>query len=138
MSAKDFFHDAVKRSLEKDGWTITNDPYHLRYGIAEVYIDLAAEKLLVAERDSQKIAIEVKSFIGGSAILEFHTALGQFLNYSIILEAEEPDRILYLAAPVNTYNSFLKFEPAKTAIARYQVSLLVYEPNQEVVVQWIK
>lgn len=138
MSAKDFFHNAVKHALEKDEWTITRDPYHLRYGIAEVYIDLAAEKLLAAERDNQKIAVEVKSFIGGSAISEFHTALGQFLNYRIMLEAQEPERTLYLATPINTYNSFLKFEPAKTAIGRYQVSLLVYEPNQEVVVQWIK
>ena len=28
--AKDIFHDAVKYALEKDGWTITHDPYLLK------------------------------------------------------------------------------------------------------------
>lgn len=93
MSAKDFFHNTVRHALEKDGWTITNDPLHLRYGLADVYIDLGAEKLLAAERGNEKIAVEVKSFLSGSAISEFHKALGQFLNYRIILESEEPQRI---------------------------------------------
>ena len=35
--AKDIFHETVKKALEKDGWTITHDPYRLRYGIADVY-----------------------------------------------------------------------------------------------------
>ncbi|WP_418006399.1 element excision factor XisH family protein [Nostoc piscinale] len=26
MAAKDIFHDAVKKGLEKEGWIITNDP----------------------------------------------------------------------------------------------------------------
>jgi hypothetical protein len=26
MSAKDFFHNAVRLALEKDGWLITDDP----------------------------------------------------------------------------------------------------------------
>jgi hypothetical protein len=25
--AKDLFHDVVRRALEKEGWTITHDPY---------------------------------------------------------------------------------------------------------------
>jgi hypothetical protein len=45
-------------------------------------IDLAAEKLIAAEREGEKIAVEVKSFLErSSAISEFHTALGQFINY---------------------------------------------------------
>lgn len=38
--AKDLFHDAVKRALEKDGWTITHDPLFLRFGGLEIYLDL--------------------------------------------------------------------------------------------------
>jgi hypothetical protein len=26
MSAKDVFHEVVKKALQKDGWQITNDP----------------------------------------------------------------------------------------------------------------
>ncbi len=29
MSARDLFHDIVKKALQQDGWTITHDPYAL-------------------------------------------------------------------------------------------------------------
>ncbi len=38
--AKDIFHDIVKTALQKDGWTITHDPYRLRYGVADVYFEI--------------------------------------------------------------------------------------------------
>ena len=44
--AKDIFHDTVKKTLEKDGWKITHDPYRLRYGVVDVYIGLAAEEAI--------------------------------------------------------------------------------------------
>ncbi|AFZ00279.1 XisH family protein [Calothrix sp. PCC 6303] len=137
--AKDLFHNTVKIALEKDGWQITHDPYQLRYGVADVYIDLAAEKTIAAEKLGRKIAVEVKSFAGGSTISEFHTALGQFLNYRIALEVSaEPERILYLAVPTDTYQMFLRFEPAKTVVKRYEVRLIIYNPNREVIDQWIE
>lgn len=46
-----------------------------------MYIDLGAESIAAAEREGQKIAIEIKSFLGASSISEFHTALGQYFNY---------------------------------------------------------
>ncbi len=137
--AKDFFHDTVKIALQKDGWTITHDPYRLRYGIADIYIDLAASESIAAEKEGRIIAVEVKSFVSGSIISEFHTALGQFLNYRIALEVSEaPERILYLAVPKDVYQTFLRFEPARTAIDRYQVRLIVYNPDMEVIEQWIE
>ncbi|MGL5942677.1 MAG: XisH family protein [Waterburya sp.] len=137
--AKDIFHDTVKKALEKDGWKITHDPYRLRYGVVDVYIDLAAEEAIAAEKEGIKIAVEVKSFASSSNISEFHTALGQFLNYRIALESsDEPERVLYLAIPKDVYQTFLRFEPAKTVINRYNILLIVYDPNQEVIEQWIK
>ena len=44
--AKDLFHNEVRIALEKDGWQITHDPYRLRYGVADIYIDLAAEEAI--------------------------------------------------------------------------------------------
>ena len=136
--AKDIFHDTVKKALEKDGWTITHDPYRLRYGIADVYIDLAAEKAIAAEKEGRKIAVEVKSFVSASNISEFHTALGQFLNYRIALEtSDEPERVLYLAVPRDVYQTFLRFEPAKTVIERYNVLLIIYNSDREEIERWI-
>ncbi|MGH9840625.1 MAG: element excision factor XisH family protein [Blastocatellia bacterium] len=27
MAAKDLYHDHVRKALENDGWTVTDDPY---------------------------------------------------------------------------------------------------------------
>jgi hypothetical protein len=136
--AKDIFHNTVKNALQKDGWKITHDPYQLRYGVADVYIDLAAEEAIAAEKEGRKIAVEVKSFAGGSTISEFHTALGQFLNYRVAIEvSSEPERMLYLAVPTDTYQMFLRFEPAKTVIERYEIRLIIYNPTREAIDQWI-
>ena len=79
--AKDRFHTVVRTALEKDGWQITADPYEINIDDVDFQIDLAAEQLLAAERENQKIAVEIKSFISPSNISDFHTTLGQFLNY---------------------------------------------------------
>jgi hypothetical protein len=105
MPAKDLFHE-VRRALEKEGWQITQDPLFLRFGGVELYIDLGAEKLIAAQKDHEKIAVEVKSFIGASETTEFSTALGQFLKYQLALEEEEPERLLFLAIPVDVSRSF--------------------------------
>jgi XisH protein len=136
MSAKDLFHDAVRHALEKDKWIITSDPLFLRFGGVDMYIDLGAELLLSAERDREKIAVEIKSFIGASATTEFSTALGQFLKYQLALEEEQPDRLLYLAIPLDAYRSFFTLELPRRLIERYKVRLIVYDPAAEVIVQW--
>ncbi|MHC5718253.1 MAG: element excision factor XisH family protein, partial [Nostoc sp.] len=48
MPAKDIYHNEVKNALIKDGWTITDDPYFIKYEDAELYADLAAEKPIAA------------------------------------------------------------------------------------------
>lgn len=136
MAAKDIFHDAVKYALEKDGWLITDDPLFLRFGGLEMYIDLGAERIFAAERNSEKIAVEVKSFIGPSAATEFSTALGQFLKYQLALEEIEADRLLYLAVPADTYRDFFTLELPRLLVQRHQVRLIVYDPEEEIITKW--
>ncbi|MBX3057736.1 MAG: XisH family protein [Anaerolineae bacterium] len=137
MSAKDLFHNAVKQALQKDGWTITHDPFPLTVDDINMAVDLGAEKLIAAVKGTQKIAVEVKSFVGASNITEFHTALRQFLNYRIALEVKEPDRVLYLAVPSDTFKEFFVLPFIQTVIHRHQLRLVVYRPEQEVIVTWI-
>ncbi|BBC25461.1 XisH family protein [Pseudanabaena sp. ABRG5-3] len=137
MPAKDIFHDTVKIGLEKEGWEITHDPMYLDFGGVEIYIDLGAEKLIAAERKGEKIAVEVKSFISGSAISEFHKALGQFINYRTALSQKEPDRIMYLAVPNTIYETFFKLELIQLIIKTQNIKLIVYNPNREEIAQWI-
>ncbi|WP_324616453.1 element excision factor XisH family protein [Lusitaniella coriacea] len=117
---------------------MTDDPLELEWEEITVKIDLGAERLIAAEREEEKIAVEIKSFIGTSAISDFHTALGQFLNYRMMLEVNEPNRFLYLAVPVETYQTFFHSRFARAAITRHQLQLIVYEPKSEEIVQWIR
>ena len=138
MPAKDKFHGAVRIALEKDGWTITHDPLQVKLGKVEMQIDLGAEQMLAATRGNQKIAVEIKSFLSPSFITDFYSALGQFLSYKIALEEQEPDRVLYLAVPKETYDEFFALDFTQTAIERYELKIIVYAPAQEEVVKWIK
>ncbi len=104
MPAKDRYHDAVKSSLIRDGWTVTHDPLTLRWGKKDLFVDLGAERLLAAEKDQEKIAVEVKSFIGRSEAEELEKALGQYILYQDIMEELEPERELFLAAQVANDN----------------------------------
>ncbi len=138
MSAKDIFHEAVKQGLQKDGWMITDDPLKFKFGNVNFRVDLGAERLIGAERAGEKIAVEIKSFLNPSAVTDFYSALGQFLSYRLALESIEPDRSLYLAVPVDAYETFFQYEFTQIAIKRYQVLIIVYDPANEVIVQWKK
>lgn len=138
MSAKDIFHEAVKLALQKEQWLITDDPLRFKFGNVNFQVDLGAERLVAAERAGEKIAVEIKSFLNPSAITDFYSALGQFLSYRLALESTAPERILYLAVPVDVYQTFFQYEFTQTAIQRYQVLIIVYDPADEVIVQWIK
>ena len=81
MPARDFYHDKVRNALIKDGWTITHDPYSMKLGSADLFVDLGAEKIIAAEKGSDKIAVEIKSFLGKSIIAQTQDAIGQFIMY---------------------------------------------------------
>ncbi len=134
--AKDQFHEIVKTALQKAGWQITHDPLYINVAEVEIYIDLGAERLLAAEKDGEKIAVEIKTFLNPSAMSEFHTVLGQFLNYRLALKLDDPNRVLYLAIPLEAWNTFFKREFARLAIAEHQLKLLIFDVIEEVIVQW--
>ncbi|HBY75473.1 MAG TPA: fatty-acid oxidation protein subunit alpha, partial [Cyanobacteria bacterium UBA11148] len=50
MPAKDVFHNTVKTALEKDGWIITDEHLFIKIDSIDFYVDLAAEKILAAEK----------------------------------------------------------------------------------------
>lgn len=136
MSAKDVFHNNVKSALQKEGWQISHDPLYINFGGVEMYIDLGAQRLIGAQKDGEKIAVEVKSFLGASTISEFHTAIGQFINYRSALKATEAERVLYLGVPLEIYNTFFQLQFTQIVIQENQVSFLVFDPENEVIVLW--
>jgi XisH protein len=135
--AKDRFHDVVKIALEKEGWKITHDPLTLRVdAVTDLHIDLGAEMLIAAEKDSEKIAIEIKSFLSQSAISDFHGAMGQFINYRYALADLDPDRKLYLAVSLTTYEGIFARRFVQSVIERAEVNLIIYDTDKEVIYKW--
>src|SRR5260221_8789043 len=97
MPAKDYYHNPVRNALIKDGWTITHDPLRLSIGERDMYVDLGAERLLAAQKESHLIAAEVKSFVGISEMTDLEKAMGQFVIYRSVMAKTHPGRILFLA-----------------------------------------
>jgi hypothetical protein len=137
MSAKDIFHAVVRSALEKEGWIITDDPLYLKVDDDKLYVDLGAENtLLGAERYGEKIAVEIKCFLGLSLINQFHEAMGQAWNYKVVLEEQQPTRVLYLAVPEDIYEEFFTRRLAQMSVTQMQLKLLVFNPLTEEIVSW--
>jgi len=137
MPAKDIYHETVKNALIKDGWLITHDPLVLRWGTIDVYVDLGAEQLLAAEKSEQKIAVEIKSFVGPSDVDDLEKALGQYLLYHDILAQREPDRILYLAVHEDVWLGIFAEPIGKLLLDNQRIKLLVFDRRAEVLLRWI-
>jgi hypothetical protein len=139
MPAKDIFHDKVRNALEKDGWTITDDPYSLKWDDNEnLFIDLAAEKLLVAQKGKDKIAVEIKTFIGKSTIQDLQLAVGQYVVYRTTIQEKEPDRVLFLAVPMEILLEVFERDKAEILIKDIGLKIFGFDVEKEVIVQWKK
>jgi hypothetical protein len=135
--ARDFDHSIVRTLLTNEGWLITHDPYILENFNPDWEIDLGAERLLAAERESEKIAIEIKGFREASFAHEFHGAVGQFIHYRLGLEYIDPTRKLILAVPVDVYETHFMRQGIQISVERNGINLLVYNPSEIKIVKWI-
>lgn len=138
MPAKGFFHDAVKHALVKDGWAITDDPLRLRWGSKDLYVDLGAEQLVAAEKAEEQIAVEIKSFAGPSDVKDLEQAMGQFVLYHDVLARQQPARVLYLAVPDDVRHDIFQEPLGQLMLENKRLRLLVFDPQQEVILEWIK
>jgi hypothetical protein len=137
MSAKDAIHDAVKNALVKDGWRITADPYTLKFEDETLYADLAAEKLLRAERNTERIIVEIKTFAGRSAMHDFQMTVGQYMVYESFIAETAPEYRLFVAISDTTYSAFFQRKAIRFLIEQKEVPLIVVNLELEEIVQWI-
>lgn len=136
--ARDTYHDIVQLALEAEGWTITDDPLQLRVADRTIKIDLGAERLLGAEKEGEKIAVEIKSFVGRSVIADFYQALGQYQTYQAVLNQQDPQRTLLLAVPSYTYEGFFQERLAELTLSQTGLRYLVYEVSTQSILTWKK
>lgn len=136
MPAKDIYHNIVCNALIKDGWTITDDPLILKIGKRSAFVDLGAEKLIAAERNSEKIAVEIKSFLSPSPINDLENAWGQFFMYARTLQKRDPNRLLYLAVSRNTFEDLFQEEAGKLLLEEPGFRIIVFDAKSEEIIQW--
>lgn len=137
--ARDKYHQDVREALEKEGWIITHDPYFLMLGKRRGFIDLGAERdLLAAEKGAEKIAIEIKSFLGYSDVDQFEDALGQYLLYKPALSEKEPERVLYLAMPISFYKNLFDDSYFQNVLRLYDVKVVTFDESTKTIGEWKK
>ena len=137
MPAKDIFHNCVKVALIKDGWNVSHDLYSLKIGKKDLFIDLGAEKLIAAEKDSTKIAVEIKSFVSPSEIQDLENALGQYVLYQNVLQRIDPNRTLHLAIRESVFHKLFEQEVGQILLENKVLKLLTFNPETEVITKWI-
>jgi hypothetical protein len=137
MPARDEHHDCVRNALTKDGWSITADPYRVIMGEHAVFMDLAAEQIVSAEKAGRRIAVEIKVFPGRSPVYELEQALGQYLIYRSALRRADPDRRLFLAVTEDVFRDVFLTQLGRFITADYRLEFLLFDPNAEVIARWI-
>ena len=137
MPARDLYHTALKNALIKDGWTITHDPLRLKWGVKDMYVDLGAEQVVTAEKAGQKIAVEIKSFVGASELNDIESAMGQYFVYRSVMTRTEPARTLYLAIHQEVFLDIFEEPLGRLLLEDYHVPLIVFDSQAEVILKWI-
>ena len=98
---------------------------------------MGAKKLLAAQKEGQKIAVEIKSFLSPSPINDLEQALGQYIIYTQILSDQQPERLLYMAISEGIFSDFFSEELPQSVIKFNQLKLLIFSPKTEEIVEWI-
>ena len=139
MPARNVHHTAVIQALQADGWTITHDPLLIPCGDRRLFIDLGAERVTIgAERGSERIAVEIASFLADSPMRDLQEAVGQFVVSRALLSQEDPDRPLFLGVSTRAYDSVLSEPLGQLVAADVRLRVLVFDPQEQKVVRWIQ
>lgn len=143
MPKRDLIHEPVKIALEKDGWTVTDDPYVISYGERFLFVDLGVTfkqqaQLIGAVRDDTKIAIEIKEFRGRSAVKNLEEAIGQYELYRLLLQKVDKQRDIYLAISQTTYDEIFSEPIGELVINDLPMQLIVVDTDLMEVKRWIK
>ena len=145
MPSRDSIHLAIAQALINDGWEITDDPYVISYGERFLFVDLAAKstqprivsQFIGARRDDREIAVEIKAFRGRSAIADLEQAIGQYSLYRLLLEELDPDKELYLAVTIETFEELLSEPIGRLVVQKLPLKLIIVDTVAAEVIRWI-
>jgi hypothetical protein len=108
------------------------------YGTRDLFIDLAAERTaLAAEKNGEKIAVEIQSFLNPSEVRSLQEAIGRYELYRAVLKEVEPNRPLFLAVPRDVYDGILSEQLGQLVLTKLQIHVLVFDEATQKVIRWI-
>lgn len=110
----------------------------MKIGSIPLHIDLGAEKIIDAEKNGEKIAVEVKTFGIPSFITALYEAVGKYIIYRTALEQIHSDRVLYLAMPTKVYQKFGDEPLVKSVFSNYQIKIVLYKTDAKEKITWLK
>jgi hypothetical protein len=69
---------------------------------------------------------------------ELHNLVGQYFNYQIGLNFQEPDRTLYAAMPLIAYNALAHNDFFQAIKKKLELRIIVYEQISQTITSWIQ
>ena len=136
MPVKDKYHDNVVNALKKDGWRIVRENVAIGDEIRQLLIDILAQRN--TDEIIEAILIEVKVFEDAKSPMTYlQKAIGQYMLYMAFLDYAKNPVPLYLAVPSTTYETLLSEPIIAHAIQFLKIKLIVFDVNEERIVQWI-
>ena len=100
--------------------------------------DCGPKSFIITNTIGEKIAIEIKTFGNASFITAFYEAVGKYIVYRKVLKLMQPDRVLYLAIPVDTYLEYHNETVVKDVFEEESFKIVLYDPDSEKIISWIK
>lgn len=77
-------HDDTRVALERDGWTITDDPFRPTLNQRDAYPDAERPYLVAADRADESIVVAPYDFDGRSEFDDLFSAVGRFLLCDLV------------------------------------------------------
>lgn len=134
MPAQDRYHGALLKALHKEGWRNFAEQVTIWVANRHMWIDIYAEN----PQQQLAILIELKTFENMASPFEYLAhAMGKYNLYRAAIELLELSLPLYLAVPVAAHAGILSEEIGQMLLAYNDAKLIVFDPIDAEITQWI-
>ena len=92
--------------------------------------------------ESQPLITDISKISGGNSLInanknDLKNALGQYVLYHEVLLEIHSERILYLAIKKSAYQEIFTEPIGQIFLKKHLIKILVFDPQMEVISQWI-
>jgi hypothetical protein len=137
MGRNDFYKEHVRQALEKDGWRITHDPMKTPFDDTDILIDFGAERTLLATKERETIAVEVKNFLHPNEKMnELNRLIGQYANYLKSFKVNDPNRKAYIAVTEEAYLRVFCMPMMAANVIEYNMRFIIFNPYTCKIISW--